>query len=194
MSESYLRVTERCLREDLRLDEEAANKCAGSDARQFADIHEAVAKFVQMRGAEPGAGEPIYGPRPRGIICSLHVGAARGVTTWVSDENVCWLLGYNAFHRIGDPNDAYAVFNRQHAAGDLMPTEADWERFFAGTDDDFYENFRRDAESLLARARANPGREEVSTWGGRNERHLRGRGDRCIRLGRRRLGGNHPSR
>lgn len=160
MSAPNLRVTSRCLKDDIGID----GRLVYQDARHFENSHPAVTKFVAMRGAAPDAGEPIYGPFPRGLVCSLHVGGARAVTTWDKRENVCWLLAYNHFHRNGDPDDAYAIFLGLYNSGDLLPTEEDYAAFFADEEDAFFDRMLEAGQKLLERARANPGREEVETW------------------------------
>lgn len=160
MSEPNLRVTARCLQGDLDLDQKLVYK----DARHFRDDHPAVTKFVDMRGAAPDLAEPIYGPFPRGLVCSLHVGSARAVTTWDKQENVCWLLAYNDYHRNGEPDDAYEVFIALYKAGELLPTEEDWSNYFADDADVFFDRLLETGRRLLHQARKNPGREEVETW------------------------------
>lgn len=79
-------------------------------------------------------------------------------------EDVCWLLAYHEFHQNGDPDDAYNVFIALYSAGQLLPTDKDWEEVLAEEDDEFLDELRRAGERLLERARANPGHEEVETW------------------------------
>ncbi|GAA2169283.1 hypothetical protein GCM10009845_35210 [Pedococcus bigeumensis] len=134
------------------------------DARTFADEHEAVKKLVAMRGAAPDKAEPTYGPYARGLLGSLHVSSARAVTTWIPSDDVCWLLGYNDYHRNGEPDDAYAVFNGQYEDGVLMPTQEDWEAFFEEPVDRFLDMLRETGQRLLEAARANPGHEEFETF------------------------------
>lgn len=164
MAEHHLRVTERCLKDDLGLDAKRAKELFDLDARAFKDEHAAVKKFVDMRGAAPDKAEPMYGPFPRGLVGSLHVGSARAATTWDEVEGVCWLLAYNDFHRNGDPDDAYEVFIALYNAGELMPTEQDYDRLFATEEEEWYDRLLISGERLLQRARANPGHEEVMTW------------------------------
>lgn len=164
MGEPHLRVAERCLKDDLEFDDEQVNELVKKDARDFKDAHKAIKKFVDMRGADPGGAEPMYGPFPRGLIGSLHVGSARGATLWDEDQNVCWLLAYEAYHRNGDPNDAFEIFISLYNQDKLLPTEKDYERLFTDDEDDFYDRLLAASEQLLERARANPGREEMSTW------------------------------
>ena len=161
MPSPNLRVTSRCLEDDLGCDKDLVKK----DARDFEDVHPAVKKFVSMRGASPSTGEPSYGPYPRGQIRALHVGAARGVTAWDESEDVCWLLAYNDFHRNGDPNDAFVVFNSLYSAAQLLPTDDDYEHFFADEQEAFLDRMLDASRQLLESARENPGREEVRTWG-----------------------------
>lgn len=160
MTSPNLRVTKRCLKNDLGLDEDLAKQ----DARDFKGNHPAVKKFVDMRGAAPSLAEPIYGPFPRGLICSLHVGQSRAVTTWDETENVCWLLAYDDYHRNGEPDDAFEVFIGLYHADELLPTEEDWSQFFADNEDTFFDGLLKTGQRLLERARANPGREEVESW------------------------------
>ncbi len=135
-----------------------------SDARDFKNAHPAVKKFVKMRSVDPAGGEPTHGPYKRGLIRSLHVGSARAVTTWDDQEDVCWLLAFNDYHRNGEPDDAYNLFNGLYSDDKLLPTEDDYDAFFEDDDDDFFERFATTAAELLERARANPGKEEFETW------------------------------
>ncbi len=162
-----LRVTRRCLDEDLGLSSKQVEESVLQDARDFKSVHAAVRKFVSMRGAAPDGAEPIYGPFPRGRVGSLHVGEARAATTWDEREDVCWLLAYNDYHRNGDPDDAYNVFIDLYNRDELMPTQRDYDDFLAEDDVDeelVIEGLLEIGAELLARARANPGREEVKTW------------------------------
>jgi hypothetical protein len=143
------------------------------DARDYTDLHASVEKLVAMRGQAPSGGEPISGPFPRGSIRSLHVGSGRAVTAWDPAENVCWLLAFDGYHRNGEADDAYNVFIDLYNANELHPTSQDYKDLFDaeddGDDEDMIPGLRDVGERLLARARANPGREEVETFtdGGR---------------------------
>lgn len=148
----------------------------GHDARLLKDAHPAIAKFVALRGVAPRDGEPTFGPYPRGLVRSLHVGAARGVTTWDEVEEVCWLLAFGSFHRNGDPNDAYKIFNLLHTNDTLLPTAADYEALFLDRDDRLVDRLRIAGARLLAEARRSPGTEAVETW------HDRGRQVICVDL------------
>jgi hypothetical protein len=160
-----LRVTERCLTGDLGLKRDLVER----DARDFADSHAAVKKFVTMREADPAGGEPTYGLYKRGLIRSLHVGSARAVTTWDDVEDVCWLLAYDDYHRNGEPDDAYAYFNDLYSVGRLMPTGEDYDAILLDTSEDWIERFFEAGIRLLERARGHPGSDEFETWedGGR---------------------------
>lgn len=122
-----------------------------------------------MREADPAGGEPTSGPYKRGLIRSLHVGSARAVTTWDADEDVCWLLAYDEYHRNSEPNDAYAVFNRLFEADRLLPTGEDYDAILLDISEDWIERFFEAGIRLLERARAHPGSDEFETWedGGR---------------------------
>lgn len=129
-----------------------------------------------MREDDPDKGEPISGIRPRGKVCSLHVGKGRAVTTWDEEADVCWLLAWNGFHRNGHPKDAYQVFLELHINGDnLLPSPKDYEVFFdtSDTEEDDYgavsrltllEELAEISADLLREARDNPNIEAVRTF------------------------------
>lgn len=172
MTSANLRVTRRCLKDDLGLSDEQVLQYTKLDARDYMDLHASVDKLVAMRGQAPQGGEPIYGPFPRGSIRSLHVGSGRAVTAWDPTENVCWLLAFDGYHRNGEADDAYNVFIDLYNADELLPTAQDYKDLFDAEDDDevvVIPDLLEVGERLLARARANPGREEVETFtdGGR---------------------------
>ncbi len=81
-------------------------------------------------------------------------------------EDVCWLLAYDEYHRNGEPDDAYAVFNDLYSAGRLMPTEDGYDSILLARSDDWFERFFEAGIRLLARARAHPGSEAFETWEG----------------------------
>lgn len=167
-------MTERCLVDDFGVPSDDVAELVKQDAREFQGLHKAIKKFVSMRGADPAGAEPIYGPFKRGLIGSLHVGQARAVTTWDADENVCWLLAYNEYHRNGDPDDAYEVFLGLYAVDKLLPSADDYGYFFASDEDTFFDRLLAESRDLLARARGNPGVEEMMTW------HDHGRQVMCV--------------
>ena len=129
-----------------------------------------------MREHDPEKGEPIHGIRPRGKVCSLHVGQGRAVTTWDEEEDVCWLLAWHWFHRNGHPDDCYNLFLALHNNGDkLLPTQEDYESFLDSSDadeDDFDGVMRLDlldelaamSRELLDEARAHPNVEAIRTF------------------------------
>ena len=94
--------------------------------------------------------------------CTL---ARLGVSTWDEVEDVCWLLGYNDYHRNGEPDDAFEVFNKQFSAGVLLPTADDYDALFADADDRFRDLLLDTGRQFLEQARANPGHEEFVTFG-----------------------------
>lgn len=176
MPTPHLRVTARCLQDDLDLTEQDAERFASLDARSFETAHKAVENFVAMRGTEPAMGKAIHGVRPRGLVRSLRVGQGRAVTTWDEEEDVCWLLAYNGFHQSGHPDDAYNVFVELHDNDDdLLPTAEDYELFFNTTDDDeedydgvvrlsLLDQLSVVSAELLQEARAHPLKEAVRTF------------------------------
>ncbi|WP_377322543.1 hypothetical protein ACFJIY_24070 [Pimelobacter simplex] len=176
MPSPHLRVTERCLEEDLGAAEDEVGSLLQRDARSFTDLHDAVEKFVGMREDDPEKGEPVHGIRPRGKVCSLHVGTGRAVTTWDEEEDVCWLLAYHWFHRNGHPDDCYNIFLDLHNNGDrLLPSASDYATFFDSSDEDeehessaltldLIEELELVSAELLCEARSNPSVEAVRTF------------------------------
>lgn len=155
MQSPRLRVTARCLRDDFQLDEDLV----AEDARGFCSVHQALRTFVTRREGEPAGGEIVKGMQTLGLIRSLHVGRGRAVTVWDPDNDVCWLVGYDAVHALGESRDAYAVFGRLDARGDLMPTLDDYLALDAITTTALMSGLAEVAQDLYYRARAIPGEE-----------------------------------
>lgn len=155
-----LRITQRCLEQDLGLDSEWVLL----DARGLVNEHAAIKKFVNQRGQDPSGGDSPHGPYPFGSVRSLHVSSARAVTAWDEGTDTCWLLAYNDYHRNGEPDDAYNVFNELYDRGELLPTEDDWYQALLADEDFVLHQFRESGERLLEQARREPGKEAFESF------------------------------
>lgn len=176
MPSPHLRVTQRCLEEDLGLSEKDAAKFRDRDARTFRDRHEALDRFVEMRADEPAKGKAIDQVKPRGRVRSLRVGAGRAVTTWDPEEDVCWLLAYHWFHQSGHKDDCYNIFVELHLNGSrLLPSGTDYEVFLDSIDEEdgtdlgvvsvsLIDELEAVSAELLEEARAKPNVEAVCTF------------------------------
>ena len=122
-----LRVTARCLEEDLGLPRDYA--CL--DAELFESRCEPVRKFVSMRGTDPNSGEPIESLSPRTAFRSLHTGRGRAATFYDKVHDVCWLLAWDPYHADGDPDDVYEYFGRLDSAKVLRPSKEDVDQLVA---------------------------------------------------------------
>lgn len=146
-----LRITARCLRDDLGLAADAT----------FAEAlaHPIVPAFRQRRSRVTAGGETVgsvRAPRPLHLIRHRH--DHRALTWWDEVERIVWLCAYG-FHRSGEPDDAYSLFrdliDRSEAA---YPDAGDYARAFTERQRRFNDLARREAPELVARARAVAGK------------------------------------
>src|SRR5689334_21297157 len=114
-----LRVTCRCLRDDLGIEPPAA----------FADLVdvEIVKALISKRAEHVGEGKTV-GPRAGGAtLYRLGRGDDHRGATWADLPNsVVWLCAYG-FHRSGTEDDAFKKFRRLMEAGQMYPTVEDYE-------------------------------------------------------------------
>ncbi len=162
-----LRVTSRCLKDDLAYGDDSADLLTAME-------HGIVRDFVRTRSSEPDGTE--------GVIAALGVpfmklkagDRARGVTLWekkpqgrdnIQDPalpfpGVVWLAGIG-FRKEGDRGDAYEVFARL-GPDRLMPTQMDYELLYAdihtATEEALRSDLARAMHELLERAWREPGR------------------------------------
>ena len=154
-----LRITQRCLSEDL-----------GEDPKiSFDDLrgHEIVKALVKDRATDPAAGKTV-GPAA-GAKTLFRLGYAdhhRGATWWDATNRVVWLCAYHGGHRSGESDDSFPYFDELIEAGRIMPTEVDYERLFEDRDEEFDDFVLADAQELLSEARARPGDEIQGIVGG----------------------------
>lgn len=146
-----LRVTRRCLVDDLGLREEAA----------FEDAlgHPIVDAFMSQRAQDP-LGTKTVGPEAgKRTFYRLARGHDHRGATWYDERHrVVWLCAY-ARHRSGEPDDAFPYFRDLMAENRMFPGVADYELLFSDQGDRFAELAVGDAQEALARAIQQPGSE-----------------------------------
>lgn len=153
-----LRITARCLREDLQDSPDAA----------FTELqrrHGIVRAFRRSRSgatAGPDSLGPGGGTRPLTVVRHTH--HWRGVTWFEDAEGVVWLCACGR-HRSGEPADAFNVFEQLRRDGRIWPTDEDYQALAADRGEQFAALVVDDGPQLLAMARANPGTEQVLAIG-----------------------------
>jgi hypothetical protein len=157
--EAYeLRVTRRCLEEDLDYYEDAP----------FEDLagHEIIKALINRRSDGPTDTREVSPLSSGKRVYRLAYGNRhRGATWFDENEGVVWLLGY-AQHEFEDRGDAFSQFKDLDEEGHLLPGPADYEALLRERDARFGASLAVQAEALLAEARRNPGREVVAHLGG----------------------------
>lgn len=160
MTSPHLRVTRRCLEDDLGLDGGYVER----DARHYCAQHEALRTFVVKREGGPGVGEPIKDVGKTGSVLSLHVGQGRAATIWDPEADVCWLLAWSPTHATHELRDAYQHFMRLDRRGELMPTVADYEAIDLDAISYIQDGLAAACEGLYDDARSSPGTELSETF------------------------------
>lgn len=154
-----LRITRRCLADDLNF----------PPTVEFVDArsHPIVQAFESQRSTSR-TGTRTVGPASgeRTIYRLAYGHDHRGATWFDRHEQVVWLCAYG-FHRSGEADDAFPYFHDLIRAGGILPTDDDYEALFRDRALRFAETLPQDAQALLAKARSNPGVEEVGLLGGR---------------------------
>ena len=119
-----LRVTDRCLREDLSRSREATFE-------ELAGRHGIVRAFSRERSGAT-AGVDTLGPRGgrRPLTVLRHTNDWRGVTWFDKETGVVWLCAC-AWHRSGQPDDAFPIFETLRDKDRIWPTEEDYEALLA---------------------------------------------------------------
>jgi hypothetical protein len=155
-----LRITIRCLEEDLNMTRAEVNTPLGEIA------NEVVQAFVDKRRDHPKGNEPFVLPKHGPIADKLRrTERWRGATLYDSEENVVWLLGFG-FHTSGRPDDVYAVLEALDEDDRLLPTTEDYDLLLDSREADLPELLRLNAEEMLDEARSNPGSEVRRVIGG----------------------------
>ena len=150
-----LRITRRCLREDLRLDPNASRS-----AEEHSGVHPLVRAFVERRGQSPIGQETFRcGTEVTGLpLYTLHFGDDRGAT-WHQESvppglasdyelGIVWLLGIRTGHDYDGLCDL---------GDDLLPTTEDAQAFIDDQAHTFARVMVEEVPPLLDRAERNRG-------------------------------------
>jgi hypothetical protein len=153
-----LRITRRCLQEDLDYFGEAP----------FEDLagHEIVKALVNRRSSGPTDTREVSPLTSGQTVYRLAYGDRHRGATWFDQENrVVWLLAY-AQHEFEGRGDAFPYFKELDETGRLLPEPADLEQLFRDRTARFAATVAEDAERLLEDARRAPGEEQRGRLGG----------------------------
>jgi hypothetical protein len=159
----FLRVTKRCLVEDLGLAPEAID----ATLSDLAGTNDIVQGFLDKRSNHPEGQEVVTGLRSNKVVFTLHLGEHRGATWFqksVLDASgvpitpaVVWLLAVR-FHRSGKAEDAYPYFRDLDAKNRLLPTAEDVNALLAQSRQTLAASLINDVPHLIKDARESPGR------------------------------------
>lgn len=142
-----LRITERCLADDLQLKVDTPF--------DEAMRHPIVKAFFTKRPQIPVTGKTVASSR--GQLYRLGVGDDHRGAIWHDTVNgVVWLCAYG-LHRSGEPNDAFQEFKRLLADGRMYPAEADHRRLVFDRRHRFIETAQYHAMALRKAALSHPG-------------------------------------
>ncbi len=153
-----LRITERCLVNDLSLE-------AGVGFDESLR-HPIVDAFVKKRLNSTGEGKTV-GPEA-GPETLHHLGSGdrhRGATWWDAENKVVWLCGYG-WHESEADDDAFQLFKQLIEQGRIKPTPADIEALLDDRAERLANLLPEAAARLLEEARVDPGNEKTMTVGG----------------------------
>ena len=125
-----LRITHRCLVEDLGFTSGELGRPLEDIAAGTSDAARFIRTFIEKRGADPVDEDSIEGLATGRIpIHPLRRGERiRGLTWHDRDANVVWLVAAHFAHRSGERSDSYAYF-RGLRADQLLPEELDYTLF-----------------------------------------------------------------
>jgi hypothetical protein len=152
-----LRITERCLTEDLGFDRDLS----------FEDslVHPIVAAFRKERSRHPGRGNTVGPAAGDRTLFTLRRGNDhRGATIFDAEQRVVWLAAYG-YHRSGQADDAFKQFASLLQTGEIFPTAADYRRLGQERGRRFGETLPVHAERLTALALDQGGQIVSSTLG-----------------------------
>lgn len=154
-----LRITQRCLSEDLEV-----------DLRTPFDAlvkHEIVKALISDRASTPEGGKTVGPYAGDKTLYRLAYGDDhRGATWYDREHDVVWLCAYHGQHRSGDPDDAFPYFDRLIAEKRIKPVEEDYVALLEERAEWFVDLAPDQAQALLATAREKPGKEQSGVIGG----------------------------
>lgn len=159
---AVLRVTQRCILDDLGLTASSASLSIDD----LADQNAVVAAFRDKRSAAPNGQETIQQLVSHVVVYSLHAGEARGATWYDKKVGIVWLLAAR-FHRSGKKDDAYPYFRELDAAGHLLPTRDDYQAFFESQALSLAQCLVDEIPPLRKAAQEDPGAIKEATLGSR---------------------------
>ena len=156
-----LRVTSRCLAEDLGVAEDA----------DFAQIQnrEIIETFIRQRSTRIEGTrklEPLTNGGEVWIFGRGH--KERGTTVFDEVNKIVWLLTYHSNHRSGEDDDYIPVAKQLDSDDRLMPTPGDYKRYFDERSLLLAKSIMVEAPLLLAEARKRSGVIEATLghgWG-----------------------------
>jgi len=157
-----LRVTARCLLEDLRFAVEDLDR----PIEELAGRSPLIRAFVDQRSQLPIGQETIQGLTSRIVAYALHSGEDRGATWHQERAGVVWLLAA-AFHRSGKRTDAYPYFRQLDREGRLLPTREDAVRLANSLTPTIARSLLQEVPVLRDQARRQPGVIQHGLIGGR---------------------------
>jgi hypothetical protein len=155
-----LRITRRCLEEDLGRDPDS----------EFAELlekatPEIVRALVGKRSDSPTDRSEIAPLTSGRTVYRLAYGNDHRGGTWHDERfGVVWLLAYR-LHRSGEPDDAFPYMKDLDARGLLLPSDEDYKALFDDRGRRAAIVAPKEAQELLAEARANEGVEVRGTLG-----------------------------
>jgi hypothetical protein len=153
-----LRITGRCLREDL---------VDASDASfdELAKRHGIIKAFRrERRNATAGVDTLGPGGGVRTLTVLRHTNDWRGVTWFDQEKGVVWLCACG-WHRSGQPGDAFPHFTTLRQNSGIWPSDDDYEALEADRGEQFAAFVVTEAPRFLAAARAAPETEIVMVIG-----------------------------
>lgn len=157
LGETYeLRITGRCLEEDLSLG-------AGTPFERVLS-EDIVRGFARKRGSSPAGGEEFTGHGTGQTLYKLRFRDERGATWYDENEDVVWMLACRR-HRSGAPDDAYPYIEELGQAGRLLPEAHDYRALFDDRAERAAEVVVEEAAEMLAAARDEPRLEKTGVLG-----------------------------
>jgi hypothetical protein len=125
-----LRITHRCLVEDLGFTSDDLNRSLDELAAGSSDAAKFIRTFIEKRGTDPVDEDSIEDLATGRIpMHPLRRGERiRGLTWHDRGANVVWLVAAHFAHRSGERSDSYAYF-RGLRADQLLPEELDYVLF-----------------------------------------------------------------
>jgi len=155
-----LRVTGRCLKDDL-------HESADADFNDLKGV-EIIKSFMKERFERTDDTRKVNKLQDGKLVWVLARGNDHRAGTWYDAEHrVVWLLAYR-LHRSGESGDFFPYCQALSAAGDLLPTESDYEKLLTNRGSRFAFSVRIEAPLILRQAQEASGQEHKVMFGGRH--------------------------